>query len=422
MLDRAQTQNTVCFSLVRYPEYWSDLSAIITREDFEDREDLLTLYIVCKEYYLSTDTPETDAIVAQLNEELKRTLAICMSTALAVSKESVLLLAQRLHNDTIRLRMAKEVLDIAFELNASDGLIRPFEEMVASLRNIVDTTIDEMRSDDNAKSLRECVIDYISYLQNGKTNYNSTGFSDLDNLVGGYYPGDFDVIAACSGGGKSDLAINFALNSARSGAKILYESLEMIGTEITERIVSREANILSSRLRDFSLDQQDWQNIAKASERLRDYPFIIDARPTLTVSQLECQINKHKPDIVIIDNLDLVKSQYRKSDRWREIEETCHSLKAMAKREHVCIVALNQLSRRVDSGGDDVTPRMADLYGGSAIEHDATWIIALTQKKEEAGIVTATVLKSRKGISKTYVKFAADFKYHRWATLAEDYE
>ncbi|MFD2284364.1 DnaB-like helicase C-terminal domain-containing protein [Streptomyces lusitanus] len=77
-------------------------------------------------------------------------------------------------------------------------------------------------------------------IQNGQRVGLTYGFADLDALTSGMQPGNVTVVAAQSGVGKSTLALNMAVAAAKTGATVLFSSLEMSSTELMQKIAAAE--------------------------------------------------------------------------------------------------------------------------------------------------------------------------------------
>ncbi len=70
-----------------------------------------------------------------------------------------------------------------------------------------------------------------------------TGFSDLDQLLGGLQKSDLIIVAGRPGMGKTSWLLSAALNAARAGARTAIFSMEMSNEQIVQRLVSSETGI-----------------------------------------------------------------------------------------------------------------------------------------------------------------------------------
>src|SRR4029450_8753768 len=103
-----------------------------------------------------------------------------------------------------------------------------------------------------------------------------SGFKDLDELTGGFQPGNMIVLAARPSMGKSALMINMAENAA-----VKYEkpaalfSLEMCETEVAQRFIASQAKIDGDDLRKGRVRQDRWPKVISATEKLANAPLYL---------------------------------------------------------------------------------------------------------------------------------------------------
>ena len=127
---------------------------------------------------------------------------------------------------------AKNVLE-----KAEKGL---FEISQGGLRNSL-TALDVIMSD--------TVQTIMKRVQNrGELSGVTTGFTDLNSLLGGFQKSDLVLLAARPSMGKTALAVNLAVNAAKAGKKVAMFSLEMSKTQIGQRILASFAQMNLSSL------------------------------------------------------------------------------------------------------------------------------------------------------------------------------
>ena len=102
------------------------------------------------------------------------------------------------------------------------------------------------------KSIVEPLVDRFGEMveSNETVTGAASGFTDLDELIGGLHPSDFIILAARPSMGKTALALNIAENVALRGAKagepakrIIFFSLEMSREQLAQRMICTEANV-----------------------------------------------------------------------------------------------------------------------------------------------------------------------------------
>ncbi|MEL6986975.1 MAG: replicative DNA helicase [Bacteroidota bacterium] len=205
-----------------------------------------------------------------------------------------------------------------------------------------------------------------------------TGFSELDKLTSGWQPSDLIIVAARPGMGKTAFTLALAKNAALDFSKpVAIFSLEMANIQLVTRLISMEAEIPGSKLRNAQLEEYEWQQVHSAVEKLSQAKIFIDDTPGINIFELraKCRRLKMQEDIqmVIIDYLQLMSGgpENKKGNREQEISSISRALKGMAKELNVPVIALSQLSRAVETRGGDKRPMLSDLRESGAIEQDA---------------------------------------------------
>src|SRR3954451_17634574 len=117
-----------------------------------------------------------------------------------------------------------------------------------------------------------------------------TGFADLDELTNGLHPGQMIIVAARPVCGKSTLALDLARSaSIKNGLTSCIFSLEMSQIEITMRLLSAEASIPLSHIRNGKMSDDDWQRVAQKMGQVSEAPMFIDDSPNLTMVEIRAK-------------------------------------------------------------------------------------------------------------------------------------
>ena len=165
-----------------------------------------------------------------------------------------------------------------------------------------------------------------------------TGFTDLDRLTSGWQPSDLIILAARPGMGKTSFVLSIAKNAAVLFNKpVALFSLEMSALQLVQRIVSMEAEISGSKMRNGQLEEYEWQQLYTAIERLSETPIYIDDTPGINIFELRAKCRRlkmqHDIQMVIIDYLQLMSggSDNQRGNREQEVSAISRGLKGMAK-------------------------------------------------------------------------------------------
>ena len=205
-----------------------------------------------------------------------------------------------------------------------------------------------------------------------------TGFSDLDQTIGGLNKSDLILLAARPGMGKTAIALNIAQNAAqRSGKTVAVFQLEMSSEQIATRLLSSQALVDSKKLRMGTLGDDDWQKLAGATEQLQKLSILIDESAGITVPEMKAKCRRLGKDLglIVIDYLQLLHAPGRHSDnRVQEVAEISRSLKIMAKELNMPVLCCSQLSRGPENRPDK-RPMLSDLRESGSIEQDADIVL-----------------------------------------------
>ena len=224
----------------------------------------------------------------------------------------------------------------------------------------------------------------------------ATGFAQMDQMLGGFIPGDFIVIGARPSTGKTAFAVNIARNMSFSKVPVAFFSLEMRKEQIVSRMVTSITGIPKDTLRTSNHDVTR-EKLRNATDIVKQAPFYVDGtsgyNPLEIRSALRRLVTKHKVRVAFIDYLQLLSPVTRSRNRNEDVAEISKLLKETAKDLDIAMVALGQLNR--DGAGPDAG--MANLRDSGAIEQDADVVMILKKSKKTTGHITAEIDKQRNG-------------------------
>lgn len=280
-------------------------------------------------------------------------------------------------------------------------------------------------------SIREILINVFDEIEEISKSGQSisgleSGFIDLDAKTSGLNKSALLIVAARPAMGKSAFVLNIASYVARhQKTPVMIFNLEMSKEEVTKRILCAESEVDSTKVKNATLESEDWLKLGEASGRLSDMPIYIDDTPGLTSAELRAKCRKAKLEknigLVIIDYLQLMESKNKSLSRQQEVSEISRSLKILAKELNIPVIALSQLSRATESRTDH-RPMLSDLRESGSIEQDADIVMFLhredyydanTEKKNVAEVIIA---KNRSGSTGT-VELAWIPEYTKFANL-----
>ena len=221
--------------------------------------------------------------------------------------------------------------------------------------------------------------------------------------------GDFILIAARPGMGKTSIGLNIALNAAKTtGKTVAIFSLEMSREQLVTRFLSSEGMIPLANLLTGSLSDDEWHRAARAASVVADTNIWLNDNPTLTVAEMNAQCRRLKNlGLVMIDYLQLMQGSgsghnWAGETRTQAVSDISRMMKIMAKELNVPVLCLSQLSR-ANEQRQDKRPMLSDLRESGSIEQDADIVLGLyrdgyyNQESENPNLTEINVLKNRHG-------------------------
>ena len=225
------------------------------------------------------------------------------------------------------------------------------------------------------------------------------GEDQIDCLTGGLEGGDLVLVAARPSCGKSALATQWAETFAKQGHKVAYYNLEMQSRSCFERFVAAKSGIEITRLRRATRFHNDEkERYDRAIAELKQQSGITLYSGSKKVTEIRNDVQRTKPDIIIIDYLQLLICDNRyQGNRVAEVGQISHDLKAIAMRYDIPVLCLAQLSRSVE-GRRDHRPILSDLRESGDLEQDASIVFFLYNcNEDDLTEKKLDVAKSRQG-------------------------
>jgi len=284
------------------------------------------------------------------------------------------------------IRLSTETITEAYD--ETTDVLGLLDKTETNLLNINDGMLGTQETD--MSSLWQQTIQEIKDLKESDRNTLgiSSGFVEVDKLLGGFQPGTLIVLGARPSMGKTSFAMNIARNVAVDFKKpVAFFSLEMTRHELVKRLISAESEISSSKFkRGDQLEFHEIEQLRIKSEHLQDAPIWIDDTFSLTIFELRAKCRRmqqqHKIEMVFLDYLQLMKGGDFKSNgnREQEISTISRQLKGLSKELGIPILALSQLNRKSeDRRGDTKEPVLSDLRESGAIEQDADIVLFINR-------------------------------------------
>lgn len=242
-------------------------------------------------------------------------------------------------------------------------------------------------------SMKELIRDVISFTADNSERMKpwagiSTGFAELDQLIGGCHKGEVVVIA----GGSFETSA-FAMNAVEhivmnQKLPVGFFSLKLTAQYLTFKLVSSRARVDLQKMETGKLSTEDISKLTAAAEELTDAPLFIDDAPRLAILQLRARTQRmlyeHNIKLVVIDCLQLVTPTLRQSkDGQQEIAAVWKGILSMAREFHVPVVVLSRPNSQIES--PDGKSQLSDLQESGIMGTGAGWVALLRKPANENG-------------------------------------
>ena len=250
------------------------------------------------------------------------------------------------------------------------------EAVQSGVRDIIVTSEGTMR----VTRMDSAVNTLVEMLEDGIDPGLPTGYHSLDALLGGLRPGNLIIIAGRPGMGKTSLATNMMTTQAESGSEAGMFSLEMSSHELAMRMLAAKSKVPHQKIKMGALGAEEWKAIAAARASIATLPIVIEDSGGLDIDKLAAKAtelrNMHNLSVIYVDYIQLMSAGagQRSGNRVQEISDITRGLKNLARELQIPIVALSQLSRKVEERGDK-RPKLADLRDSGSIEQDADAVV-----------------------------------------------
>ncbi len=336
--------------------------------------------------------------------------------------------------------LLRRLLTTTYEIQSSvlGHAAAPRELVEQAERAMLEVAHDDRQNDfRRIDDLLHEELDKLHHLSLQGTALTGTpsGFKDIDELTGGFQPGNLIVLAARPSMGKSALVTNIAENAALEHDRaVALFSLEMSESELAQRFVASQARIKGDELRKGRVAEHRWPKILEASERLARAPLFIDDSSDIGILEVRAKsrrLHSQHPGglgLIIVDYLQLMRADHRVESRVEQVGQMSRGLKILARELEVPVIAVSQLSRAVEQRNPKI-PQLADLRESGQIEQDADLVMFIYREEyyekdsEREGEADIIIAKHRNGalgekvltFQKEYPKFMS-YAGDRFAT------
>ena len=375
--------------------YDLDMERAILSSILQNNDTLGEIFdtIKAKDFYLKGHSQIYEAMVECLNSDdpvaipfLKNKLGDKYDEALMIdiigtnSLIDIRRYASELKEKSIKRSLVKIAHDIPSKVNEDKASRDMVDELSQEFYSLIEGggtgTIKE------GKDIILKVVEHIkTQIELGEQDIVGldTGFKKLNEMIKGFKNGDLIIVAARPGMGKTTLCLNFMSQVLKSGAGVVFFSLEMPAEQIMMRILSSKTSIPLQDIMTGKIDDEAMARLSDACGEFSEYKLFVHDSGYVNIHQVRTQMRKLKamhPEIslCVIDYIGLMMSTNNFADRHIQIAEISRGLKLLARELDMPIIALSQLNRGLEARANK-RPMLSDLRESGAIEQDADIIL-----------------------------------------------
>ena len=383
-------QIKVLSSLLTHKEFLLNIQDVLSEEYFDNQAHKWIIKEILKYFQKYHTCPSMDVLKVELkkvdNEVLQLSIKEQLREAYKASDEDLKYVEEEFSGFCKNQQLKKGLLRSVDFLNAGD---------YDSIRSMIDNAL---KAGQDKNMGHEYNKDVESRYREDHRSIVPTPWEAINELLqGGLGNGDFGLIFGNPGGGKSWSLVALGGFAVKLGYNVLHYTLELGADYVGRRY-------------DAFFTGVSVQNITKHKPQIEEAvaqlqgQLIIKEYPTgkASISTLESHIKKcidldFKPDLILIDYVDLLRSKRNSRERKEEIDDIYISTKGLARELNLPIWSVSQVNRA--GAKDDIIE--GDKAAGSYDKMMVTDVaISLSRKRQDKvnGTGRFHIMKNRYGM------------------------
>ena len=312
------------------------------------------------------------------------------------SNEDIGFISEKIKDNFLYPKLYKVIQDSANSLTTSSiDTLKHIEDAITDIKSHVN--INTKRGTDIVSTAKDRYLEVEARSKVEGLLGITTGIQLLDDITYGWLPNDYAILFARTNQGKSFISIFFGVKAWESGKKVVYYSGEMDKFTVGMRFDNLYKHFKNAELMTGKIDLEEYNNYT--SDLSNKSGFIVvepsDFGGFPTVSDLEGVMKYHNADILIIDQLSLMKSTVKgsKTEMYGSISGELVMMQRKLKKPILLVAQANRNSEK-NKREDLDTPELIDIQDCDKVSQDSSKVFSFT---EHENIIKLSILKSRFG-------------------------
>lgn len=399
----------------------------ISPDDFQNRTAKIVLTALTSGDYLAHFAPNKNFFEILLRDRVPdkaklEQLCVTLENMAKVPSDlsDLELLIREVKSNRMCREMTRIIQDHIENITPAD-VEKTYEVMVNELLKLPLSAISGV-SVATIKEVHECLEERVALYTNQSTVRYPTGIMAFDEAIGGFAPGEFVVITAGTGQGKSNIMLWWAEQYVKAGANVAYVTIEMSYEETMTRyhamatgydVVSignkripeghlpdyykklishaKESSCRAELMKEMDalVEQTDTRallDIAKRYPNRKNKMFFLDIG-AISPIRIEREIQRlamdHKIDYVFADFINVMDPEFHNRDKVKELASISRDLKKVARRTKTILFSAAQLDTTSIEGKQDEKISPDRVKYARAIAENSDWMIAFHRTDED---------------------------------------
>lgn len=382
-------QIKVLSSLLKHKEFLQNIHDILDAEYYDNPAHKWIVEEVLRYYYKYHAAPTMDALSVEVkkidNEVLKVSVIEQIKEIHKTSNEDRDYVEQEFANFCRNQQLKKAILLLPDLLDGGQ---------YDDIRYVMDSALKAGQDKNIGHEYEKDMETRYRVEERGSIPTPWGGINEL--LMGGLGGGDLGIIFGNPGGGKSWMLTNMGAQAIVHGYNVCHYTLEL-----SEDYMGKRYDAILTGLDVQTIHQHRAEVEAKVAGVKGKLIIKEFAMGKASISTIESHIQKctdlgYKPDLIIIDYVDLLKSKRKSIDRKDEIDDIYVSTKGLAREMKIPIWTVSQVNRA--GAKDDVIEgdKAAGSYNKMMI---ADFALSLSRKRQDKvnGTGRIHIMKNRYG-------------------------